>query len=60
MPNYTSVCIKCARCRLYQRRRRKGLLDYQRRYCPEWLTYGMIADAWGKQAQTRQLRRRDR
>lgn len=41
-------------------RRCKGLLDYQRRWCPEWITYGMVADAWGARVQTRQLRRYDK
>lgn len=48
------------KCRLYIQRRCKGLLDYQRRWCPEWITYGMVADAWGARVQTRQLRRYDK
>lgn len=39
---YPSTCPKCAKCRLYRQRRCKGLLDYQRRWCPEWITYGMV------------------
>ena len=57
---YPSTCHKCAKCRLYHRRRCKGLLDYQRRWCPKWITYGMVADAWGRRVQTRQLRQRDK
>ena len=38
----------------------QGLLDYQRRWCPEWVTSRMLADAWGARVQTRQLRRYDR
>ena len=41
---YPSTCPKCAKCRLYIQRRCKGLLDYQRRWCPEWITYGMAAE----------------
>lgn len=44
---YPSTCPRCAKCCLYIQRRCKGLLDYQRRWCPEWITYGMVADAWG-------------
>lgn len=57
---YPSTCPKCAKCRLYIQRRCKGLLDYQRRWCPEWITYGLAADAWGRRVQTRQLRRYDK
>ena len=56
---YPSACPKCAECRLYRQRRCKGLLDYQRRWWPEWITCGLVADAWGRRVQTRQLRRRD-
>ena len=49
---YPSTCPKCAKCRLYIQRRCKGLLDYQRRWCPEWITYGMVADAWGARTLT--------
>ena len=57
---YPSTCPKCAKCCLYIQRGGKGPLDYQRRGCPEWITYGMVADAWGRLVQTRQLRQRDR
>lgn len=57
---YPSTCPKYAKCHLYRRRRCKGLLDYQRRWCPERITYGMLADAWGRRVQTRQLRQRDK
>ena len=53
---YPSTCPKCAKCRLYRQRRYKGLLDYQRRWCPKWITSRMLADAWGARVQTRQLR----
>lgn len=57
---YISTCPECAKCHLYRQRRCKGLLDYQRWWCPEWITYGMLADAWGARVQTRQLRQRDK
>lgn len=57
---YVSTCPKCTKCHLYRQHRCKGLLDYQRRWCPEWITYGMVADAWGRRVQTRQLRRYDK
>ena len=50
---YPSTCPKCEKCRLYRQRRCKGLLDYQRRWCPEWITSRMLADAWGARVQTR-------
>ena len=46
---YPSTCPKCAKCRLYIQRRCKGLLDYQRRWCPEWITF---QDAGGRLGET--------